>query len=375
VADLGTLAARHSYGVDGGWVCHHNSDGWAYPWPTGGGVADPCWANWPSAGYWLVQHLWEHFRFTRDRQRLNHDWPTIRGAVEFAQHFTRIDSDGWLDTSPSTSPENSFVTPEGSIAAVERASTMDLELLRELFLLVGLAATELGLSNDPIVTWAADSLSRIRPLRIDDMGRIEEWSQDFGEPEPRHRHLSHLWGFFPGSRSRQDGFSSAVAASLDGRGADSTGWSLAWKLALRARIGDAGAISELLDFITRPVLPDGESSDRPWSGGLYPNLFSAHPPFQIDGNLGFTGAFTEALLQSHGDEILLLPALPPELPTGSVRGLVARGRVHVDLKWAGGRLSYAALTSIDCDQSVTIRYAGHVKRAHLVAGKNTRLNF
>ncbi|KNC20213.1 hypothetical protein AC792_01715 [Arthrobacter sp. RIT-PI-e] len=358
----GRDTARRLYGARG-WVVHHNSDAWAYSSPVGGGHGDPSWAFWPMAGPWLVRHLTERIRFG-DRDLLPRAWPIIRGAAEFALDWMvelpapEGGAPVW-GTSPSTSPENRFLLPDGRPASLGTSSTMDLSLLHELFRTVLDTAAALGCSSDPVVREVAeriDALPSVPPVGAD--GGIREWSDDPVAVDRRHRPLSPLYSLYPGSVPFDEEHRAAATRSLLDRGDDSTGWSLAWKLALWARLGRPDKVSDLLRLQFRPA----GSVSGPFAGGLYPNLFAAHPPFQLDGNLGFVAALAETLVQSHEGRIALLPALPPELATGRVRGLLARPGVLVDLDWRNGELVTATLTARDTPLEVVVSYRGHILR-------------
>ena len=325
----GQETARRLYNAPG-WVAHHNTDPWAYTQPVGWGRHDPRWAFWPMAGAWLVRHLWEHVAFGAGpdfaRQRA---WGPIRSAAEFYLDWLVEMPDGSLGTSPSSSPENVFRTPTGAEGSVDVSSTLDLTLIRDLFRILGELAEMLGEQDDPVVELARAARPRIPGLRVGKDGLIPEWAADRPQVELAHRHLSHLFAMYPGDDMLDAATTRAVSASLDGRGDEATGWSLAWKVALRARLGQADRVSDLLRLVFR----DMEVDRGAWIGGLYPNLFVAHPPFQIDGNFGYVAALTECLVQSHTGAIQLLPAVPPELSAGRLRGALARPGIEIDLTW------------------------------------------
>jgi alpha-L-fucosidase 2 len=327
LAARGADTAERLYGCRG-WVAHHNSDAWAFTAPVSG---DASWAQWPMAGPWLVRQLDEARRFgTADPEFLQRLWRVAAGCARFCLDFAVDLPDGRLGTRPSTSPENLYRRGDARVA-VGTSSGMDRTLLRELFTLLPQLAAACGRTQEPILAEAANALTRIDGLRVDADGRVAEWGDDEVEDDARHRHLSHLVGLYPGD-GLPESQHAAVAATLDRRGDDSTGWSLVWKLCLRARLGQADKVGDLLGYVLRPAGAEA----GPHAGGLYANFFAAHPPFQIDGNLGFVAAITECLVQSHTAVIDLLPAVPPGLATGRVTGLAVRGGLLVDLDWAAG---------------------------------------
>jgi alpha-L-fucosidase 2 len=337
LAENGAETAERLYGCRG-WVAHHNSDAWAFSSPVDG---DASWAQWPMAGVWLVRQLDEGRRFgTSTPAEVARIWRLARGAARFCLDFLVELPGGGLTTRPSTSPENQFVL-DGQPVSAGTGSGMDRSLVRELLGLLPRLAAESGSAGDPILAEAAAALPRIDGHRVAGDGTLQEWDRVRAEADPEHRHLSHLVGLYPGDGLGPD-HAAAAAATLDRRGDDSTGWSLAWKLCLRARLAQPERVDDLLELVLRPARDDA----GPHAGGLYPNFFAAHPPFQIDGNLGFVAAVCEMLLQSHTGVIDLLPALPASLPDGEVFGLAARDGVLVDLVWAAGTLERVSLRAL-----------------------------
>ncbi|GAA3929877.1 glycosyl hydrolase family 95 catalytic domain-containing protein [Microbacterium soli] len=334
---LSEAAAAHTsrlYGAPG-WTVHHNTDAWLYSTSPGRGSGDPRWAFWPMGGAWLASMLTEPWEFgAAGAAELARIWPALRGAATFALSWHR---DG--RTSPSTSPENAYLLDDGRAASLASTSTMDLSLVRMVLERTVRAAQALELADDEVAAAAAARLSGLaRSPAVTADGRIVEWDVARTEEDPHHRHMSHLLGLFPGTEDWSPRARAAAAATLERRGDDSSGWSLVWKLALWARLGDEARTGRLIEMLLR----DAQTVSGPWAGGLYPNLFAAHPPFQIDANLGYVGALAECLLQSHRG-IVLLPALPRQLGDGCVRGLIARPGIIVDLEWADGELVEARL--------------------------------
>lgn len=343
LARHGEPAAKRLYGAPG-WTAHHCSDIWGYVEPIGDGTHDVAWAFWPMAGTWLVTHLWDRLAFSADPEAIREHWPVLAGAARFVLHWLQPRGDGTLGTSPSTSPENIFIAPgTGEHAAVAADSTMDLALARNLMRIVAETGDRLGI-DDPIVSQARAAFDRIPQPPIGSDGLVSEWADLEEMVDPHHRHMAHLVFLHPLDGPVPAEVYAAASRSLDGRKDDSTGWSLAWKIAMRARLGEPAAVQRLLDLFVRSIEPHTDRRKHLWRGGLYPNLFSAHPPFQIDGNLGFVAALAECFLQSHTGVLELLPAVPEAAATGEVRGLRARGDIKVDLNWRAGRLISVRLT-------------------------------
>ena len=412
----GELTAKAYYGVNRGWCLAHNTDIWAMTCPVGLHTGDPMWANWNMGGAWLATHIWEHYTFTLDKDFLREYFPVLKGAAEFClgwlvplSDFNPQPSDSghhpsavdYLITAPATSPENSFVTPDGYHGRTCFGGFADIAMIRECLIdardaalvlndgvsVLGDAVSVLGdsLAESSFIAAINAALTRLHPYKIGKKGNLQEWFYDWDDEDPHHRHQSHLFGIYPGHHlddgtNTKEALHRAASRTLELKGDKTTGWSTGWRINLWARLHNPKQAYHIYQKLLTPIAPRGSKKTdwKEWhkGGGTYPNLFDAHPPFQIDGNFGGTAGVCEMLMQStlkDGQAIIeLLPAVAESWKDGYVSGLCARGGYEVSFEWKDGKVRDCTIMP-KTNGTVTLIYNGQQKTIKLKAGKSQNI--
>lgn len=374
LSKTGRKTAKDYYGVERGWCLGHSSDIWAMTCPVGLNEGDPSWACWTMGGTWLSTHIWEHYLFTLDKGFLCKFYPVLKGAAEFCMDWL-VEKDGKLVTSPGTSPENKYITPDGYVGATSYGNTSDLAMIRECLIDAAEASKVLGVDKS-FRKRIKKTLSRLYPYQVGKDGNLQEWYYDWQDQDPYHRHQSHLFGLYPGhhlSVEETPELAAACARTLQIKGDETTGWSTGWRVNLLARLRDGEKAYHMYRRLLRYVSPDnykGEDARR--GGGTYPNLLDAHSPFQIDGNFGGCSGVIEMLMQSSTNKIVLLPALPESWADGSVQGICARGGFVVNMEWKNREVVSLIVSSLKGGQT-EICFNGVSKKVVFKAGEKKRL--